>query len=201
MYADIILLAIISLFLVVKLIMILGQKDINAPESRFAMGSAKPEAVIVLDKNLAPKDRLKLLDPGFNEATFLGNAEAAVKIVLEAYGHGSTRVLAELMDIEVLKKFAYPISMRDEQGLSCDINVVKIDTATIEDIKIEDNIVDIIVRFTVEAVMTVTDLQQKIVAGHANKIEKISDAWTFRRNVRSSDPTWKLVAVGVVPLT
>ena len=202
MYADIILLAIISFFLVVKLISILGQKNESAGSAKFTTvnASGAPETVVVVDKNLTPKDQLKLLDPGFSESRFLDNSIEAFKMILEIYAKGDTRILSELVDIDTLKKFAYPISARDELAQVCEINILKINSAAIENIKIDGNIVDIAVKYSAEAVMTVKTGAGKLIAGHENKIEQINDSWVFRRNVKSPDPTWKLVGIGAVPL-
>ena len=38
------------------------------------------------------------------------------------------------------------------------------------------------------------DLVEAIASGDAHAIEKVTDIWTFRRDTRSSNPNWQLVA-------
>jgi predicted lipid-binding transport protein (Tim44 family) len=198
---DIIFLAIIAIALIVKLISILGQKgnikpDLKTGVSKTDIPNSEP---IVIDKNLAPADQLKLIDPNYNESVFLSNAKEAFKMVLEAYAQGQTHVLSDLVDIEVMKKFAFAIAHREELKQTCEINILKIISATIENVEINNTIADITVKFTAEAIMNITNENKNIISGHQNKIDKLSDNWIFRRNLKSSDPTWKLMNLTDIP--
>lgn len=200
-YSDIVLFALIALALVFKLVSILGQKDQNRPGPRFTDDKPTNSETIVLDKTLTPKDQLKLIDPSYNEETFLENAKSAFKITLEAYAQGSTRVLSDLLDIEMMKKFANQIVSRENLKQQAEINVLKITSATIETVKITMNDAEITVKFIAEAILNVMDQKQKIILGDQNKIEKLINNWIFRRNLKASDPTWKLIHVDSIPFT
>ena len=200
-YSDIILFALIALALVFKLVSILGQKDQNRPEPKFTNNKSNSPETIVIDKALAPKDQLKLIDPNYNEETFLENAKSAFKITLEAYAQGSTRVLSDLLDIEMMKKFANQIVSRESLKQQAEINILKITSATIETVKITKNDAEITVKFIAEAILNITDQKQKIIFGDQNKIEKLVNNWVFRRNLQASDPTWKLIYVDSIPFT
>ena len=41
----------------------------------------------------------------------------------------------------------------------------------------------------------------KPVFGHQNKIENLKTQWVFKKNLKASDPTWKLVDVDNIPFT
>jgi predicted lipid-binding transport protein (Tim44 family) len=200
-YSDIVLFALIALALVFKLISILGQKDQNRSYTKFTDDNQNHSATVVIDKTLTPKDQLKLIDPSYDEEAFLENAKSAFKIILEAYAQGSTRVLSDLLDIEMMKKFVNQVVSRENLKQQAEINVLKINSATIEDIKIINNDAKIKVNFIAETILNIMDQKQKIIFGHQNKIENLKTQWVFKKNLKASDPTWKLVDVDNIPFT
>ncbi len=200
-YSDIVLFALIALALVFKLVSILGQKDQNRSYTKFTDDNQNHSATVVIDKTLTPKDQLKLIDPSYDEESFLENAKSAFKIILEAYAQGSTRVLSDLLDIEMMKKFVNQVVSRENLKQQAEINVLKINSATIEDIKIINNDAKIKVNFIAETILNIMDQKQKIIFGHQNKIENLKTQWVFKKNLKASDPTWKLVDVDNIPFT
>jgi predicted lipid-binding transport protein (Tim44 family) len=200
-YSDIVLFALIALALVFKLVSILGQKDQNRSYTKFTDDNQNHSATVVIDKTLTPKDQLKLIDPSYDEEAFLENAKSAFKIILEAYAQGSTRVLSDLLDIEMMKKFVNQVVSRENLKQQTEINVLKINSATIEDIKIINNDAKIKVNFIAETILNIMDQKQKIIFGHQNKIENLKTQWVFKKNLKASDPTWKLVDVDNIPFT
>ena len=200
-YSDIVLFALIALALVFKLVSILGQKEQNRSYTKFTDDNQNHSATVVIDKTLTPKDQLKLIDPSYDEEAFLENAKSAFKIILEAYAQGSTRVLSDLLDIEMMKKFVNQVVSRENLKQQAEINVLKINSATIEDIKIINNDAKIKVNFIAETILNIMDQKQKIIFGHQNKIENLKTQWVFKKNLKASDPTWKLVDVDNIPFT
>lgn len=215
---EIILLAIISVFLGLKLFSILGQKRERPPqqnkgknrldnggESEEIDEDESEESVDLEDKikeveiktpaNLTPQAKLELIDPSFNLKTFLSNATEAFKMILDLYAKGDTHALSDLINIEMMRKFAYEISKREDKDYICEINILKLTNPSIKNIEIEGSVAKIAVQFDYEATAYITDNKSKIIAGHKSKVEKNKDVWTFSRNLRSTDPTWQLVDV------
>ncbi len=205
--ADIIILAIISVILGVKLFSILGQKRDNVshkhrnkfsaqePNST-ANDSAKiKEAEIALNEKLEPSVKLRLLDPSFDKQTFLNNAKEAFKLILSSYSKGDTHTLSKLLNVEMMKKFAYEISKREDKGDICSIEIVNINDAVIKNISFDNYEVSIKVGFKTEVINYVVDQSKKIISGHKTKLDKTQDQWVFKRDLRSPDPTWYLVDV------
>lgn len=213
--ADIIILAIISIALGVKLFSILGEKrdDPTAANKRkhsnnHFSGKAKDaesdifsksesptmkDVEIILDESLSGEDTLKILDPSFDKSTFLSNASSAFKMVLDAYAKGDNRVLSDLLNIEMMRKFVYEISKREEKNLTCEINIVKITKSEIQEITSEGSIINIKVKISPEIIAYIKDENNKVISGHNEKIEKKKYIWEFSRNLKSPDPTWQLV--------
>jgi predicted lipid-binding transport protein (Tim44 family) len=209
--ADIIILAIISLILGLKLFSVLGQKkgggvhkgnkhnksayDTETDGFSFTNNNKIKEVEIKLGQKLDPSIQLQLLSPSFNKNTFLNNAKEAFKMILESYAEGDTHTLSKLLNVEMMKKFAYEITKKEEKKHKCTINIVKINNADIKDIKIKDAIAEITVDLNVEVVNYISNQRNKVISGHKTKVEKRKDIWTFNRNLKSPDPAWSLINV------
>jgi predicted lipid-binding transport protein (Tim44 family) len=100
-----------------------------------------------------------------------------------------------------MKKFVNQVVSRENLKQQAEINVLKINSATIEDIKIINNDAKIKVNFIAETILNIMDQKQKIIFGHQNKIENLKTQWVFKKNLKASDPTWKLVDVDNIPFT
>ena len=50
------------------------------------------------------------------------------------------------------------------------------------------------VKYISQQVNATRDEAHNVVEGDPNAIEKVTDIWTFRRDARSSNPNWQLVA-------
>jgi predicted lipid-binding transport protein (Tim44 family) len=50
------------------------------------------------------------------------------------------------------------------------------------------------VKYISQQVNATRDEAHNVVEGDPNAIEKVTDIWTFRRDARSANPNWQLVA-------
>jgi len=202
----ILILAIIAVILGVRLFSILGRKtDIKRNQSNRgphgASGYAQPTSQIKnvelnLEKITDPATRLKILSPSFEMKKFLKEAKNSYKSILKFYAEGNTPALSDLINIEMMRKFAYKITKREEAKSICKINVLKIKETIIEKISFEQDVVAFLrVIFKSEVIHYITNKKNKITAGHKRKIDNRKDVWTFSKNLGSTDSTWKLVEV------
>ena len=56
------------------------------------------------------------------------------------------------------------------------------------------NVAEVTVSFSAQFISATTDGEGKLVDGDAKTVRDVTDVWTFERNVRASDPNWRLVA-------
>ena len=209
--ADIIILAIISVILGLKLFSILGQKkerdqhkgngndknmhDVTTEESPLTYNNKIKAIEIKLDQKLDSSLQLQLLDPSFNKDTFMNNAKEAFKMIMSSYTEGDTHTLSKLLNVEMMKKFAYAITKREEKNHICKINIVNINNTSIKNIKVKDAIAEVTVELNVEVINYTSNQRNKVISGNKTKVEKRNDLWTFNRNLKSPDPTWHLINV------
>ena len=204
-FGDIIILALIFLVLGFKLFSILGQRretdDQNTNNNNNVnLGSAVAttnESGEIEVQSLKPNAELqiKVFDPEFNKEVFLENAKTAYKIILDSYANGDTHTLSGLLNIDMMRKFAYTISTREEKNYRHTLTLNSITKSEIEEISVEGDIAKIKVNFVSEIINFVTNEKNKLVSGHKTKVINADQVWTFTRHLRSNDPTWTLTDI------
>jgi len=150
-------------------------------------GVAEPEAWSGLDA-IAAADR------NFAPAPFLSGARAAYDMVVHAFAADDTATLGNLMAPEAFANFDNAIKARAAAGHVMTTTVVSIDDAFITAARLTGPIAQVSVRFTTKLVSFTKDSAGAVVEGSPTAVVDHVDVWTFDRDVRSSDPNWKLTA-------
>ena len=71
-------------------------------------------------------------------------------------------------------------------------------SADVTDASLTGQMAHVTVRFVSELVTAVRDRQGNVVEGDLKSVRRVTDVWTFERDVRSPNPNWKLVATNSV---
>jgi predicted lipid-binding transport protein (Tim44 family) len=198
--------AIIAFFLAAKLFSILGQKrhfdrsdfasngECNAPTA--PAKSEIKEVEVSLEKITDPMARLKALCPSFNQKKFLQDSKNLYVSILRFYANGDTHSLSELINIEMMRKFANKIAQMEERGMKCKISMIKVKDVILENISfVHDTIANLRIVFDSEVIHYTSDAQDNVKSGHKTRIDRRKDIWTFSRDIRYSTSNWKLVEV------
>lgn len=206
---GIVLLAMIALFVGLRLYAVLGQRtgheqrpvtrpEAAPPEPAIAAPEAKPTASepsgLAFEPGAAAGIRaIVSADPDFDVARFLEGAQTAYRMVLEAFWKGDRDDLAWLTGEEVRAAFVAAIAEREAAGHKLDNRLVAIERAAIEDARLTARTAEIDVRFDAFVVAVTRDAEGELVAGSLSDALPTHDVWTFRRDLSSSDPNWRLV--------
>jgi predicted lipid-binding transport protein (Tim44 family) len=132
-------------------------------------------------------------DNSFDVARFLDGAQAAYRMVLEAYWKGDRQELAALVGGDVLAAFNAAIDEREAAGHKLDNRLVSIERAVIEDAKLDGRDASVTVRFDADIAAITRNEEGEVVAGSLEDAVATHDIWTFRRTLGSQDPNWLLV--------
>ncbi len=156
-----------------------------------------PDAREVANRNLEPKAEPGLRaivagEPGFDVARFLEGAQAAYRMVLEAFWKGDEDALADLAVDDVRAAFVEAIEARREAGEVLDNRLVSIERALIADASLTGREARITVRFDADIAAVTRDAEGNVLAGSLTDAVETHDVWTFARTLKSSDPNWKL---------
>jgi len=207
---GIVLLAMIALFVGLRLYAVLGQRTgheqrpVTRPEAapgpepaaaplEAKTGASEPSG-LAFDQGAATGIRSIIsADPAFDVARFLEGAQAAYTMVLEAFWKGDRQQLAALTDDAVRAAFEAAIDEREAAGHKLDNRLVAIERAAIEDARLDGRTAEIDVRFDAFVAAVTRDAEGELIAGSLTDAVPTHDVWTFRRALVSDDPNWLLV--------
>jgi predicted lipid-binding transport protein (Tim44 family) len=207
---DLVLFGMIAAFLVLRLRSVLGRRQgferpvdpraalrpvpaegptIDAVAER-APSRPIPDPVSPVGQALA---RIEAVDRTFQPTRFLDGAEAAFKLIVDAFAAGTRETLRPLLSDDTYTAFDAAITAREAAGETHRTEVKAIRAATIDAADLRGTVADISVRFVTDQVNITLDRDGGVVQG-TDAITEIVDVWTFERNLTLADPTWRLVA-------
>jgi predicted lipid-binding transport protein (Tim44 family) len=207
---EIVLLAMIALFVGLRLYAVLGTRTGHEqqPVIRPEPAAEKPRAQVAADvvANAAEPTgfayeqgaasgirAIIAADPNFDVARFIEGAQAAYRMVLEAFWKGDRAELAFLAGDKVRKAFEKAIDEREAAGHVLDNRLVAIERAAIEDARLNGKFAEIEVRFDAFVAAITRDKDGILVGGSMSDAVPANDIWTFQRDLKSRDPNWRLV--------
>jgi predicted lipid-binding transport protein (Tim44 family) len=205
----VILLAMVAAFLALRLYTVLGKRTGHeqplpkpAEERVAPMPTPRtieltPENREVANRNIAPPAEKGLRaiiasDSSFDVAQFLEGAQAAYRMILEAFWKGDEESLGWLVEDDVRHAFTTAIAARNTAGHVLDNRLVSIERAQIQDASVEAKTGRITVRFDADIAAVTRDAEGNLVAGSMSDAVETHDVWTFARALKSDDPNWKL---------
>jgi len=207
---GIVLLAMIALFVGLRLYAVLGQRTgheqqpvtrpdavpgvANPPAAADLPAVAPEQSGMVFDAGASAGIRAIIgADPDFDVARFMDGAQAAYAMILEAYWKGDREELGHLVGPDVRAAFESAIAERETEGHVLDNRLVNIEKATIEAARLEGKTAEIDVRFHAFVAAITRDKDGNLIAGSLSDAIEYNDIWTFRRELKSRDPNWLLV--------
>jgi predicted lipid-binding transport protein (Tim44 family) len=132
-------------------------------------------------------------DPSFDVARFLEGAKSAYRMILEAFWKGELDALKGHVDDHVYEAFASAVEQRQKDGLTLDNRLVTIDQAVISEATLERGVAILTVRFEADIAAVTRNAEGQVVAGSLSDAVQTRDLWTFRRDTGSRDPNWLLI--------
>ena len=222
-YADIIVIAAIAIFILLRLRSTLGKKTgfdirdhiekarrdepgaggigeriIQLPE-RSAMRPKETESdALELSEIKNPEVSASLsgitaIDPAFSAREFLRGAKIAFEMVFDAFAKDDRATLRGLLADDVYKGFEKELDARAGREDRTETTLVSVVPQEITEAALDKTTARITVRFATEQVTVVRDKQNVIVEGDPSHIEADTADWTFERDLRSKNPNWKVI--------
>ena len=208
----IVILALIAGFLALRLYSVLGKRTGHEQEPALRPAEERAKVTVLQPRPVSdiPGDSVRLADgliaPGgeagvraliaadrnFDVPQFVEGAKAAYKMVLEAFWRGDRSELEWLCDTDVLTSFEEAIAQREAAGHVLDNRLVRIDKAQIVGANVNGRVAEVSLRFEADIAAVTRDKDGTVVAGSLTDAVSTNDIWTFTRDLRSTDPNWKL---------
>ena len=198
-FLDIIIFAIIAIFLVYRLKNILGQNsEGNEQNNQIDIGKKEISNVVKLehlnsDKTKADNSSILKIDPTFNEEEFLKGAQNFFQMVINSFVKGNLKDIVNYIDNKLIKSFQMVIDERLKEGESLKIEILKTKSIKIQDVKELKNFLRLSVLFETEQIKVLKDKKGKVIDGDPKKSILVKDLWTFEKEIKSKDMNWKLV--------
>lgn len=222
-FIDIIILAMVAGFIVLRLRSVLGRRTGHEPtrdarpDEGYARGPANsPDNVVTLPHNGPRRPRepgtldiepayqgtpmeaglvqIKMSDPNFTVGRFLEGAAKAFEMIVAAYARNDTDTLKPLLSPDVYAQFANAIQDREERGETMETELVVLKPPKLEGVTVEGTQASIDVRFQSEQVNVIKNRSGEVIDGDREHVDSVTDIWTFAHDLSSRDPNWVLVA-------
>jgi len=213
---DLILFAMVAAFLVLRLRSVLGRRQgferppqerpVQAPgmpplreaepQSTPVAGPATGARQVVPDARTPPGQalaRIRQADPAFDPQVFLSGAEGAFRMIVAAFASGDRETLRNLLAEETYAGFEGAIAAREAAGEQQRTEIRAVHEMVIEAADLRGTVADITVRIVSDQVNLTKGPDGEVVTG-TEAVTELTDIWTFQRDLRNSDPTWKLVS-------
>jgi predicted lipid-binding transport protein (Tim44 family) len=209
---SIIILALVALFIGLRLYSVLGERTgheqqltLKPAEQDAAVAQRVPPSPAAVANPAEPSGDAYLptagpgvrailaADGSFDVARFLEGAQAAYRMILEAFWRGELDDVRELVDPEVYGAFAAAVAERQTAGHRLDNRLIAIEHSVIAAAGLDAKVATVTVRFEADIAAITRNAEGEVVAGSLSDAVQTRDRWTFRRDLASRDPNWILI--------
>ena len=189
-YLDIILLAMIAGFIILRLRGILGRKsghedkNYRNPYSKNVVKESSKEKIVPLNSSKLDEAAKK---------QFITGAEVAYETIITSFAKGDKTTLKPLLNKEIYQNFSDEIDKRKKENFKSELTFVGVKSAKIEGFEKKDNIYTFTVNFISEIITCKKNINNEVIEGSPDEIKTVNDIWKFSKNMWSTNPTWYLV--------
>jgi len=189
-YLDVILLAMLAGFIILRLRNILGRKTGHQSKTTGKYFSRGLEVIQDIENN----ESIKTDNVDENvKKQFLKGAEIAYEQIITSFAQGDKKSLKTLLEKNMFERFAEVIDERKNKELKYETTFIGFKSTKVLEFKKIENIYKVTVNFVSEIITCVKDKNNKVIEGNPDLIKTVNDVWRFSKNMWSQDPTWYLV--------
>ena len=192
-YLDIILLAMIAGFIILRLRNILGRKTGHQDKAFADFTDKKFEQFKKMSaaEDIKPKNEFDAKD----KKQFLKGAEIAYETILTSFAKGDKANLKTLLTEKMQNNFSSAIEDRNSKKIKSELTFVGIKSSAIENFEKTAEALYFTVKFVSEIISVKKDKDNKVVEGDPNKIRTVIDHWKFTKRISSPNPNWYLAEI------
>ena len=188
-FLDIILLAMLAGFIILRLRNILGRKTGHQAKP---INKYFPRGLEVL-KDIENNEAIKTGNVDENmKKQFLKGAEIAYEKIITSFANGDKKSLKGLLGKNMFNRFSEVIDERKSKQLKSETTFIGLKSTKILEFKKIENIYNVTVNFVSEVITCIKDKNDQVLEGNPDIIKTVNDVWSFSKNMWSQDPTWYL---------
>lgn len=137
--------------------------------------------------------QIRAADPKFDAASFRQGAGLAFGIIVEAFAKGDTATLRPLVSDDLYDDFSRAIRDRLAAGEVHETRVKDVKLVELLGARLEGRTAIIAVKFVTSQINVTRNAQGEVIDGDPDTPTEIADIWTFARNTKSTNPNWMLI--------
>lgn len=131
-------------------------------------------------------EEIRRADRSFDIQGFMTGAQAAYRMIIEAFSRGDRAQLGNLLGDDALRTFTAALDERGDTPPATLTQVADIEKVQVVNAALQGSMAVVTLRFKAH-------IAETPVGGGPGQTSEANDIWTFARDTRSSDPNWKLV--------
>ena len=191
-FIDIILLAMIAGFIILRLRNILGKKTGHEGkitdvfnEKNYNQFKPQVKNTTIIKENLEDGEKKQ----------FLKGAEIAYESILTSFAKGEKEKLKKLLTKDIFNSFEQAIDHRNKENIKSELTFIGFKESKVEKFeKIKDEYFST-VKIVCEIISVKKDKNEAIIEGDPNKIKTVTDYWKFSKKTSSINPNWFLAEI------
>jgi predicted lipid-binding transport protein (Tim44 family) len=191
-FIDIILLAMIAGFIILRLRNILGKKTGHEGKATSVFNEKEYNQFKPKVKN-EPITKNHLEDD--EKRQFLRGAEIAYESILISFAKGEKEKLKKLLTKDIFNNFEQAIDYRNKENIISELTFIGFKESKVEKFeKIKEEFFST-VKIVCEIISVKKDKNKAILEGDPDKIKTVTDFWKFSKNATSKNPNWLLAEI------
>jgi predicted lipid-binding transport protein (Tim44 family) len=216
-FLDIILLAMVAGFILLRLRSVLGRRTGHEPNPGDGVNGRNDDDNVVPLPDQSSREaaverrkehaklwaddspvaggltQIKIADPKFDVDNFLSGSRMAYEMIVDAFASADQDSLRNLLADDVYESFSAAIEEREEAGHSLHQTIVSIESADIAEAELNGRDAEITVKFVADMISTLKDKDGEPLPGQSTSARQVTDIWTFGRDTGTRDPNWRLL--------
>lgn len=208
---QIVVLAAIAVFLILRLRNVLGTREGFEPPRQVSPPVDRGGLTVVPDDDpasdvldhapagspaAAALTAMQRAEPEFAVGPFLTGARQAYEMILTAFERGDLTDVRAFLAPPVAEALDGVIAQRQQQGITSEVTYLGTRETALESAEYDPStgLGEVSVRFVGELISAHRDASGQVVDGDPKAARKQRDIWTFARRMGQDDPNWQLVA-------
>lgn len=125
---------------------------------------------------------------------FITGAKSAFEMVIESFAKENFENLEMLLSEKVFQEFKKSIEERRSLQKILNTNLIAIENIEIVNALLDHNQAYITLKIKSKQINYITNFNSEVIEGNKSNISQLTDIWTFRRDIDSTNPNWKISA-------
>ena len=190
-YIDIILLAMIAGFIILRLRNILGKK--TGHEDKGLSGFSEKRFEQFKKQTINKNDEIhKKGLVGIQREEFLKGAEVAYETIITSFANSDIKKLKSLLSPKMFVNFEEAVLQKNKDNIKSELTFIGMKESKLEKFEEIKNEFFATVKFVCEIISVKKDKDDKVIEGNPDIIKTVTDHWKFSKNISSNNPNWNL---------